>query len=210
MPVPAPSCSSRPTPNDEALARYSLTAEDIAFARRRRRAHNRLGFAVQLALVRDLGRPLRAGEIVPVAVVETVAEQIGIDPVVFDLMPAATKPGASMSPTLWRISACGPFGKATTGAVSAGAPGRRHRAGEAIVLAVIDDLKSARSSFRFRGWSNGTGPGGQGDGRRQAYRNLIEGLDPALARLDGLIAERAATARCWAGSPMHRKEQLKA
>ncbi len=44
---------------EEALARYALSAEDIAFARAHRRSHNRLGFAIQLALVRDLGRPLR-------------------------------------------------------------------------------------------------------------------------------------------------------
>ena len=49
------------------------------------RPHNRLGFAVQLALVRDLGRPLRSGETIPAAVLDTVADQIGIDPVVFEL-----------------------------------------------------------------------------------------------------------------------------
>ena len=52
---------------EEALARYALSAEDIAFARAHRRSHNRLGFAIQLALVRDLGRPLRAGEVPPQA-----------------------------------------------------------------------------------------------------------------------------------------------
>ena len=38
---------------------------------------------VQLALVRDLGRPLQIGEVLPAAVVDTVAEQIGLDPVIF-------------------------------------------------------------------------------------------------------------------------------
>ncbi|MDT8523380.1 DUF4158 domain-containing protein [Escherichia coli] len=48
---------------EDALPRFSLSCEDIAFARTHRRSHNRLGFAIQLALVRDLGRTLRAGEI---------------------------------------------------------------------------------------------------------------------------------------------------
>ncbi|MBP2279113.1 DUF4158 domain-containing protein [Sphingomonas sp. PL20] len=74
-----------PDTHEETLARYALTPEDVAFARRRRRSHNRLGFAVQLALVRDLGRPLRPGETIPAAVLDTVADQIGIDPVVFEL-----------------------------------------------------------------------------------------------------------------------------
>lgn len=46
---------------EEALARYALSSEDIAFAKAHRRSHNRLGFAVQLTLVRNLGRPLRSG-----------------------------------------------------------------------------------------------------------------------------------------------------
>ena len=74
-----------PDTHEEALARYALTPEDLVFARRRRRSHNRLGFAVQLVLVRDLGRPLRSGEAISSAVLDTVASQLGIDPVVFDL-----------------------------------------------------------------------------------------------------------------------------
>lgn len=70
---------------EDALPRFSLSCEDIAFARTHRRSHNRLGFAIQLALVRDLGRTLRAGEIPPEAVITVVAEQLDIDPAVFTL-----------------------------------------------------------------------------------------------------------------------------
>ncbi|MEF7176279.1 DUF4158 domain-containing protein [Escherichia coli] len=54
--------------------------------RTHRRSHNRLGFAIQLALVRDLGRTLRAGEIPPEAVITVVAEQLDIDPAVLALL----------------------------------------------------------------------------------------------------------------------------
>lgn len=70
---------------EEALAPYALSAEDIAFAKAHRRSHTRLGFPIQLALVQDLGRPLRAEEVPPQAVVSVVADQMGIDPVVFAL-----------------------------------------------------------------------------------------------------------------------------
>ena len=73
-----------PDNHDDAQVRYILAPEDTALAKQRRRSHNRLGFAIQLALVRDLGRPLRSDETLPNAVIDIVADQIGIDPVVFE------------------------------------------------------------------------------------------------------------------------------
>jgi TnpA family transposase len=70
-----------PEAHEDAQRRYALTPEDVALAKDHRRSHNRLGFAVQLALVRDLGRPLRAGEAVPGAVLDIVADQVAIDSV---------------------------------------------------------------------------------------------------------------------------------
>ena len=72
-----------PEAYEDAQARYALTSEDIVFVKEHRRSHNRLGFAIQLALVRDLGRLLRIGEVPPQAVVSVVADQLGIDPAVF-------------------------------------------------------------------------------------------------------------------------------
>nr|WP_246751782.1 DUF4158 domain-containing protein [Rhizobium sp. ZX09] len=57
-----------PEAYEDAQARYALTSEDIVFVKEHRRSHNRLGFAIQLALVRDLGRLLRIGEVPPQAV----------------------------------------------------------------------------------------------------------------------------------------------
>ena len=68
-----------PEAYEDAQARYALTSEDIVFVKEHRRSHNRLGFAIQLALVRDLGRLLRIGEVPPQAVVSVVADQLGID-----------------------------------------------------------------------------------------------------------------------------------
>ena len=74
-----------PVDRDEALRRCALAPEDLALVQRHRRSQNRLGFAVQLALVRDLGRPLRLEESLPDAVVEAVADQLGVEPAVFGL-----------------------------------------------------------------------------------------------------------------------------
>ena len=72
-----------PTDHDEAQRRYALAPEDMDLARQHRRQHNRLGFAVQLALVHDLGRTLRVDEALPDAIVDVVAEQLGVEPSAF-------------------------------------------------------------------------------------------------------------------------------
>jgi TnpA family transposase len=73
-----------PTDHDEAQRRHALAPEDIALARQHRRRHNRLGFALQLALAHDLGRPLRVDQALPDAIVDIVAEQLGVEPSAFD------------------------------------------------------------------------------------------------------------------------------
>lgn len=42
-----------PADHDEVQRRYALAPDDLALCKRHRRQHNRLGFAVQLALVRN-------------------------------------------------------------------------------------------------------------------------------------------------------------
>jgi TnpA family transposase len=62
----------------EALAqRYTLTEDDLVLIKDRRLAHNRLGFAVQLCLIRYPGRALRINEELPQQLVEFIAEQTG-------------------------------------------------------------------------------------------------------------------------------------
>ena len=53
---------------------------DLAAVGRRRRDHNRLGFALQLCALRYPGRPLRPGEAVPQPALRFVADQFGAAP----------------------------------------------------------------------------------------------------------------------------------
>ena len=71
-----------PPSEPDAVARlYTLSADDLAQVRRRRRPQNRLGFAVQLAYFRHPGRALGVGEEPPAAMLAHVAGQVGADPV---------------------------------------------------------------------------------------------------------------------------------
>jgi len=74
-----------PTDEDSLIRHYSLSPSDRLEIEVRRREHNRIGFAVQLCLMRYPGRALMANEMPPKAMLNYIAEQIGADPASFDL-----------------------------------------------------------------------------------------------------------------------------
>jgi TnpA family transposase len=65
-----------PSETEELVRHYSLSGEDMALIFQRREERNRLGFAVQLCLLRHPGRTLEAGEQVPEKLVAFVAEGV--------------------------------------------------------------------------------------------------------------------------------------
>ncbi|MCP4082832.1 MAG: Tn3 family transposase [Planctomycetaceae bacterium] len=67
-------------PTDEAafLQHYTLADDDIEHIRARRKARNRLGFALQLCVLRYPGRLLTPGEVIPLEVSRYIAAQIGV------------------------------------------------------------------------------------------------------------------------------------
>ncbi|MCY1703861.1 Tn3 family transposase [Deinococcus sp. SL84] len=69
-----------PEIDERTLSRYYLLdAADLRLVRERRRDFNKLGFAVQLTVLRHLGRALRPGEMPPEAVLAYLAEQLRVD-----------------------------------------------------------------------------------------------------------------------------------
>ncbi|KAA0675758.1 Tn3 family transposase [Roseomonas genomospecies 6] len=69
-----------PTAEADLIRHYTLGPDDLAVIARRRRPHNRLGFALQLCALRFPGRLIRPGELIPLMIVTFVAEQLDIDP----------------------------------------------------------------------------------------------------------------------------------
>jgi TnpA family transposase len=69
-------------PDGEAdvVRHYTLTAEELAHVARRRRPHNRFGFALQPCALRYPGRVIRPGETVPERIVAHLCEQLDIEP----------------------------------------------------------------------------------------------------------------------------------
>ena len=69
-----------PADEESLIRHYSLSPADRLEIELRRRNHNRLGFAVQLCLMRYPGRVLGAEETPPRAMLRYVADQIGAAP----------------------------------------------------------------------------------------------------------------------------------
>src|SRR5436309_13832566 len=67
--------------SDRELARYyTLTPEDLQVINRRRRGSNRLGFAVQLCMLRFPGRTITDLPDIPARVLALIAQQVGVPP----------------------------------------------------------------------------------------------------------------------------------
>jgi hypothetical protein len=74
---------SIPTDTATMARHYVLDTADLAMIRARRRASNRLGFAIQLCVLRDPGRMLGPAEVPPEPMLAFVAKQIDANPALF-------------------------------------------------------------------------------------------------------------------------------
>lgn|SRR5574341_1075861 len=70
-------------PDRDITRHYTLSAEDLAVVARQHGARNRLGFAVQLCVLRYPGRPLTDLLDIPLAVLTYIAGQVGVAPEAF-------------------------------------------------------------------------------------------------------------------------------
>ena len=91
-----------PIDRAEMARHYVLGAEDLKLIRSKRRASNRLGFAVQLCLFRYPGHGLGPGEHPHKLLVAFVAEQLSGAPSAFPNTQPATRPAVNM-PSNFRL-----------------------------------------------------------------------------------------------------------
>ena len=180
---------------------YTLSDADLAMIRRCRGDHNRLGYALMLCYLRYPGRPLRADERPPAALVAFVAEQIDVcaEASIDAISPRAEPPAAC----------CRTAGPASASSVR---DARRRRTGErgccrkrsrTTGLRIWPSWSwrnagSAGSSFRRRARSNGSASTVRYQARREIERRLTDGLSAEQRRrLDALTQRRAETGQSW-------------
>lgn len=179
-----------PTDRAEMARHYVLDAADLALVRARRRAANRLGFAVQLCLLRHPGTGLGAGEHPPAPMLAFVAEQLGVPPAAFAAYAARDQTrrehAAELLATLrlrsfrladWR--AC-----LRVGAEAAWAADR----GEPIVGAMLAHLRAEGVVVPGAAVLERIGLAARARARRLAFARLAEGMgDAERVALDALL-----------------------
>ncbi len=180
-----------PTDRAEMARHYVLGAADLALIRSKRRAANRLGFAVQLCLLRHPGGGLEPGGHPPGAVLAFVAEQLGTPPSSFAGYAARDQTRREHAAELQSVLGLRSFRLADwraclgVGAEAAWATDR----GEPIVAAMLGHLRAAVVVVPGAAVLERIGLAARARARRQAFARLAEGMDDAeRAALGGMLA----------------------
>lgn len=179
-----------PTERAEMARHYVLDAADSALVRARRRAANRLGFAVQLCLLRHPGTGLGTGEHPPAGMLAFVAEQLGVPPAAFADYAARDQTRREHAAELQAALRLRSFRLADwraclrVGAEAAWATDR----GEPVVAAMLAHLRAEGVVVPGAAVLERIGLAARARARRLAFARLAEGMgDAERVALDALL-----------------------
>ena len=189
-----------PTGHREMVRHYTLSAEDLALVGRRRGDHSRLSHALMLCYLRHPGRPLRAGEQPPAALVAFAADQVGVPPEVLGDYLASEQNRRRHAAELRERLGLRPFGQRTAADLAGWLLPHAveddrlaHLAGlvleecrrRRIVVPPPRTVERLCMEVRHRA-------------RHEAHHRLTEGLSAdQRRRLDALTGRRADTGQSW-------------
>ena len=179
-------------PMDQAaiVRHYTFSIEDMALIRDRRRAANRLGFAVHLAYLSFPGRVIEVDETPPPDVLTFIATQLGDDPRAFDDYAQRQQTRRAHLGELQAYLGVGPFRhddkRAVVHVAIEQATGSDR--GDAIVSAMIEYLREQRILLPAALTLEKIALATRALARKRAYKNLVEGLSPeTIAGLESLL-----------------------
>ncbi|RWK37890.1 Tn3 family transposase [Mesorhizobium sp.] len=179
-------------PDDEEglIRHYTLTPSDLLEAEIRRRPPNKLGFAVQLCVMRYPGRMPGMDERPPVAMIAYVAQQLGVDPREFGLYARRTQTRFEHSRHLAEYLGLRPATRedrraALLAAIEAAATTDK---GLPIATAVVNEFRGRNALLPSAHAVEKIGLAGRAIARRQAEATLLEGYsDEQLETFDALL-----------------------
>ena len=200
-----------PTEASEMAKHYVLNPEDLALIRTKRRSGNRLGFALQLCLLRHPGQGLGFDEHPPEAMIAFVARQLRVSPSAFSDYALRDQTRREHAIELQKALGLRGFRLAewraclNVGANAAWATDR----GEPIVQAMLAHLRAERVLVPAASVLERIGLAARARARRRAFQALAEGLtDTTREALENLLSvdpalrrSRFAWLRGYAESP---------
>ncbi len=187
-----------PVAEAELARHYMLSPADLNLIRLRRRGSNRLGFAVQLCVLRYPSRPLGPSETPPKEMLAFVADQLGVDAGLFGEYAQRAETRREHALELQQYLGLRTFRLADwrtclrVGADAAWATDR----GEPIVFAILGHLRATNVLLPGAEVLERIGLAARARARRTAFHVLADGLtDADQADLAGLLAIDASIRR---------------
>jgi TnpA family transposase len=180
-----------PTEAAAIIRHYTLSPEDLAVIRRRRRDTNRLGFAMHLAYLRFPGRVLGAVETPPPDMLAFIAGQLGVAQ---ESYREYARRGETRWEHLGELQAylkVRPFQREDYRAVAQAAleEATGTDRGDTIVTSMIGHLRKHGILLPAALTLEKIGLAARARARKRAYKNLVEGLPgEAIAQIEALIA----------------------
>jgi TnpA family transposase len=183
-----------PETEADIIRHYTLSPVDLELTTDRRGSHNRLGFAVQLCLLRHPGFGLRAGESVPEAVLSYLAHQLGVTPAAFRDYSRRAQTRLDHAGEISAHLGLRAFTHAdvplTVDLAAAGAWSTDK--GEPIARGLVEGLRAAKLILPSADTIERAGLAGRARARRRAAEALIATLTPEqLNRVDALLLNDA-------------------
>jgi len=192
-----------PTEPTAIVRHYTFSLEDLALIRRRRRAANRIGFAMHLAYLRFPGRVLGADELPPADMLAFISSQIACDAANFASYALRSETRWEHLGELQTHLGMRPFGRENARAVAHVAMEQANGSdrGEAIVSAMIAYLREQNVLLPSSSELERLALTARALARKRAYKNLVEGLPrDTITALEALLAvndEQGRTLLVW-------------
>ena len=203
-----------PTDAAAIVRHYTFSPKDLALIRQRRRAANRLGFAVNLAYLQFPGRVPGVDEAPPADMLAFIAAQVGCEAAEFAGYARREETRWEHLGELQAYLAARPFRHDDKRAVAHVAIEQATGSdrGDAIVSAMIEHLRERRILLPAAVTVEKIALAARALARKRAYKNLVEGLLPeTITNLEALLVvsdeqdrTRLAWMREWPEAPRQR------
>lgn len=181
---------SLPIDEENLIRHYTLDNEDILRSMAKRGHRNRLGFAVQLCLMRFPGRPLSPGEEVPQPLLSFVGEQLAVSPAVFADYARRDQTRREHAVEIQKYLGLHSATRedrrsALLAAIDAAAATDK---GRAIAEAIVMHFRDRRALLPSTEHMDRIGRAGRAIARKRAHQAILKGRKPKeLAALDTLL-----------------------